>query len=147
MQLFIVAISIFFLDQTTKLMALRFLTGNPSIPVIPKIFHLTLVENQGIAFGMFQNHGSLLLIVITVCVLVLMVYFARTPESSVFHRVCYGFILGGAAGNLIDRIRLGHVVDFLDFRIWPVFNIADTFITIGVSLLLLAAFKDKTHAS
>ena len=146
MQLFIVAILIFTFDQATKYSALHFLTKGTTKPVILNIFHLTLVENPGIAFGMFQNYGTLLMIAITLCILVLIIYFSFVPQSRMFHRICYGFILGGALGNLTDRLRLGHVVDFLDFRIWPVFNIADTFISIGVAFLILAAFRKTKHA-
>lgn len=147
MQLFLIAVIIFTLDQVTKQFALHFLAGKTTVPVIFGIFHLTMVENQGIAFGIFQNYGALLLVAITICVAALVVYFARVPESRTFHRICYGFILGGALGNLTDRIRIGHVVDFLDFRIWPVFNIADSFITIGVCLLILETLRKGKRAS
>ena len=147
MQLFLVAILVFVLDQATKQVALRFLTFGTSTPVVAHIFHLTLVENQGIAFGVLQDHAPVLLIVITLCVLILIAYFVFVPQSTLYQRFCYGFILGGALGNLVDRLRLGHVVDFLDFRIWPVFNVADAFISIGVGLLILTAFKKSSRAS
>ncbi len=148
MQLFIIAVFIFVFDQVTKYFVLHSLTPGQSLAVIPRIFHLTLVENQGIAFGMFQNHGSILQTAIILCVMILIIYFASVPQTDTFHRVCYGFILGGALGNLTDRIRFGRVTDFLDFRIWPVFNVADSFISIGVLLLIVATFrKPKTHVS
>ena len=139
--LFLPAIFIFFLDQFTKHLALRFLTMGMSVPVLPRVFQLTLVENQGIAFGILDDHGSFLLVAITACIIFLIVYSLRSPPAERYAQIAYGFILGGAVGNLLDRIRLGHVVDFLDFRIWPVFNFADSFITIGVSIFILHALK------
>src|SRR5438046_688765 len=100
MQLFIVAFAVLILDQTTKFAALHSLTDAQPHVVIPHIFYLTFVQNQGIAFGMFQEHSKILLLVIGICVVALIVYFSFVPESRNFHKICYGFILGGALGNL-----------------------------------------------
>ncbi len=135
------------LDQLTKLAVSLFLEEGVSHSLIPGIFHLTLVHNQGIAFGLFNDQGSLLLVLIAASVLILLVFSFRSMANDRFHQMIYGFIIGGAIGNLIDRFRLGYVVDFLDFRIWPVFNLADTWITIGVFLFAFSAFQKKHHAS
>lgn len=147
MQILIVALMIFLLDQATKHVALQALKLGESVPVIQSVFHLTLVRNEGIAFGYFDHFGIWLVILIAVCIAVLLIYSLRLPGQDVYHRLAYGLVLGGAVGNLMDRVRFGHVVDFLDFRIWPVFNVADTFITIGVSLLILSVMKGSSRVS
>lgn len=145
---------IVFLDQLTKYLALSKLTPGETIPLIGGIFHLTLVHNQGIAFGFFRRYESLLFILITLSLVVLLVYGhyickEKKPISGVMDcRVSHAFsrwgialILGGAVGNWIDRVRFHAVIDFLDFRFWPVFNLADTAITIGVCLYLILLVK------
>ena len=131
------------LDQATKFLAVQFLKPLGQISVIPGVFHLSYVENTGIAFGMFQDHPSIWSGIISVSVLALFVgsYFFR--DESVSKRVAYSFILGGALGNWIDRIRLHSVIDFLNFIVWPVFNIADSFITIGVVIFIWYAIRGK----
>ncbi len=129
------------LDQASKFLAARFLQPIEQILLIPNIFHLSYVRNTGIAFGMFQNYPSVWITIISVSVVFLLiasVFFMTKPLSQ---QIAYGFILGGATGNLIDRIRFHYVIDFLDFRIWPVFNVADSFITIGVVFLIWFAMK------
>lgn len=128
------------LDQLTKALAETFLTPGLSQPVLPNLFHLTLVENRGIAFGLFQGAEKILFLIITVSVLVLVVVGFRSEAARPRNQWGIGLILGGAVGNWIDRIRVGAVIDFLDFRIWPVFNLADTAITVGVGLFLLDFF-------
>ena len=129
------------LDQLTKALANRFLIPGASQPVFPPVFHLTLVENQGIAFGLFQNGEKILLAVISasICVLAAVGFYSHSERMKVQWGI--GLILGGAVGNWVDRIRLGAVIDFLDFRIWPVFNLADMAITIGVGLFFLDLIK------
>ena len=130
-------------DQATKYLAVHFLKPLEQIPIIPGIFQLSYVENSGIAFGMFQNYPSVWSIIISLSVLFLLfgiTFFRGQPLS---RRIAYGFILGGAVGNWIDRIGLHYVIDFLDFRVWPVFNVADSFITIGVIVFFLFAVKGQ----
>jgi len=141
--MFIYALSLFIvvLDQLTKYLALKYLSPHQSIPVIPDVFHLSLVKNTGIAFGLFGDRAQLLTAVVIVCLLGLLFLAFQMRHARLLERVSLGFILGGAAGNLIDRITAGHVVDFFDFRIWPVFNVADSFITVGVVMFLLLTFR------
>ena len=141
--MFIYALSLFIvvLDQLTKYVALKYLSPYQSIPVIPNVFHLSLVKNTGIAFGFFGDRARLLTAVVIVCLLGLLFLAFQMRRARLLERVALGFILGGAAGNLIDRITAGHVVDFFDFRIWPVFNVADSFITVGVAMFLLLTFR------
>lgn len=124
----------------TKAASVFFLSAGNSISVLDGIFHLTLVYNTGIAFGFFKDHPSLLLTLITLSLVLLIFWGMKIRQSSRLARAGLGLILGGAVGNWIDRIRVGAVIDFLDFRIWPVFNFADTAISVGVGLYLLLLF-------
>ena len=141
--LFSVSAIVLLVDQVTKYLALWWLKPKGSVAIFPGIFHLSFVENTGIAFGFFQGHPEILSYVILASVLCLLCgsWFLRNHRRPA--QVAYAFILGGAAGNLIDRIRFHHVVDFLDFRVWPVFNMADSFITIGVCLFIYFALRGR----
>jgi signal peptidase II len=133
-----------FLDQLTKYLAVKYLMPIGSYPVIKNFFHLTYVENKGAAFGMLQNK-TLFFIIITLIVGAVLIYsMIKLPENSVYNYTL-AMILGGAIGNLIDRVRLGYVVDFIDFKFFPaVFNVADSFIVIGAIILgYLMIFKGK----
>lgn len=136
LQVFIVAF-IVVLDQVTKYLAKTYLKPVGSIPLIQNVFHFTYVENRGAAFGILQNQRWLF-IVLTVVVSAVIVYylFTRSQESIVL-TIALSMILGGAIGNLIDRLRLGYVVDMLHFVLidYPVFNVADSFVVIGTILL------------
>lgn len=130
-------------DQLTKLTAVRFLEPIGSIPIIPHIFYLSYVENTGIAFGFFQSYPQFWILIITLSVIVLGVgtwFFKLKPLAQ---RIAYAFILGGAIGNWIDRFHVRSVIDFFDFRIWPVFNVADSFITIGVCMFIWFALRGE----
>src|SRR3989338_2124136 len=129
-------------DQLAKFLAVWFLKPKTSIPILPHVFHLSLVENSGIAFGLFQDRPEFWTFIISasvLCLLAASVFFRDRPLP---RRVAYGFILGGAIGNWIDRIRIGRVIDFFDFRVWPVFYVADSFIIIGVFLFIWFALSE-----
>ena len=123
------------------MLAKNFLVPGVSRAILPQIFHLTLVENQGIAFGFFQGGEKILLAVISISICILIAVGFCFPTERMRVQWGIGLILGGALGNWVDRVRLGAVVDFLDFRIWPVFNFADTAISVGVGLFLLDLMK------
>ena len=127
-------------DQATKRLALEFLSRVPTVPVLPGIFHLTLVRNSGVAFGLFQGHG-LWITLGTLLVLAGLFRTALRPGGAKWISLCLALILGGAISNLIDRMRFGGVIDFLDFRIWPVFNLADSCITVGAALLAVGFWR------
>lgn len=137
MFIYAVSLVVVLIDRLTKFLALQFLSSHSSVPVVPSIFHLTLVKNPGIAFGFFGNRAPLLTMVVIVCLVGLILLSTQMRTASFVQRISMALVLGGAAGNLIDRLLFGHVVDFLDFRIWPVFNLADSFITIGVFMFLV----------
>jgi signal peptidase II len=131
---FIIVTIVILLDQITKFLALRFLQLNTPVPLINNFLNLTLVHNRGAAFGFFQ-HQLLLFVLISFFAIGLILFNLKNKANSVILKLSLCLILGGAIGNLIDRLRFGFVVDFLDFRIWPVFNIADSVITIAALVL------------
>lgn len=136
MAVYIVGLLVLFFDQLTKFWVQKSMMPRDSIPLIPGVFHLTYVQNTGAAFG-FLREKTLFFIAVAVLVLGFIIFLIpRLPRGNLFLRVVFGLLLGGALGNLIDRIRFGYVVDFLDFRIWPVFNIADMAIVVGVCFLV-----------
>jgi signal peptidase II len=137
----ILAVSITLLDQLTKFLVSE---TKSFLQIIPGFFNIHYVENTGAAFGILQGKLEFLAIVSTIAigVLVFLIFHERPPRWSML--IALGCILGGTCGNLIDRVRLRYVVDFLQFYItlaqktyyWPSFNVADTFISIGVGLLI-----------
>lgn len=141
--LYCVAGAVLAIDQLTKLLAISYLKPKANLPVFENYFHLSFVENTGIAFGLFQNHPEFWVLIITLSVVGLFAGSWFFRRQSLSKRLAFGFILGGAIGNWVDRVRFHHVIDFLDFRIWPVFNIADSFITIGVVVLIWAALRGR----
>ncbi len=128
------------LDQASKHIVTIFLAYGETIPVIKGVFHLTLVHNTGIAFGMFKNQAHLFafLSIITISFIIHCVINRREKEKiHKWEKFALFLILAGAIGNLIDRLRFGYVIDFLDFRIWPVFNVADSAITVGILIIII----------
>jgi signal peptidase II len=142
--IFIIVFSVLLLDQSAKALASKNILLGQTIPVINNIFHLTLVHNRGAAFGIFKNQTVLFVVTSLVAIIIIgyKLKTRRTGRLDIFV-VSLVLILAGALGNLIDRLFLGYVVDFLDFRIWPVFNIADSAITIGAVLLGLSILKSQ----
>ncbi|MFH0913575.1 MAG: signal peptidase II [Candidatus Omnitrophota bacterium] len=140
--IFIITLSILFLDQLTKLLVTKNLLLNQSLPVIQGIFHITLIYNRGAAFGILKDQARLFIFVsLFAVVLILAVLKKNKYRKCSFYNISLSLILAGALGNLIDRLIRGHIVDFLDFRIWPVFNLADSAITVGAILLGFSLFK------
>ncbi|MCX5714007.1 MAG: signal peptidase II [Candidatus Omnitrophica bacterium] len=130
----IIIIAVLALDQLTKFAASNALIINNPVCVIKGIFYLTLVHNRGAAFGILQNQT--LLFIITSLIAIFLIYLnLKKAKAAPWQSISLAFILAGAIGNLFDRIIYGHVIDFLDFRVWPVFNVADSSITIGAILL------------
>ena len=127
------------LDQVTKAAAsARLLLGDP-VSVMGDVVRLTLVHNTGAAFGLFPGSRLPFIVVSSLAIGVVLYLFTRDAYRGVPQRALLGCILGGAIGNLVDRIRLGWVVDFIDVGLgsarWPVFNVADSAVTVGVILL------------
>ena len=146
------------LDQWTKVLATRNLSNFRPVVLIENFFQLILVKNKGAAFGLMSGMEdparSIIFGVISIFAFIVFIYVYRTcTPGGWMVPVAVGLIMGGAIGNIIDRVRLGYVVDYLDFFIggyhWPTFNLADSCITVGVSLLLLQMFLEewRGHAS
>lgn len=132
--IFIIAAIVIFLDQLTKFFATRFLQLNSPFILIKDFLYLTLVHNRGAAFGLFQKQ-VFIFILVAISIIIFILQNLKNKNNSLIFKLSLSLILGGAVGNLIDRIRLGFVIDFLDFRVWPVFNLADSAITIAAFLL------------
>ncbi len=132
--IFIIVILILSLDQLTKFIVSSKLSLYQSMPVIKGIFCISLVHNRGAAFGLFRD--QIYLFILTALFAIILIYLSLKENKKIsLYSASLGLILAGTIGNLIDRLRFGYVVDFLDFRIWPVFNVADSAITIGAILL------------
>lgn len=107
-----------------------------SIPVIADIFHITYILNPGAAFGILE-HQTVIFVAIAIGMVVAVLYFyPRIPRGHYPLRMGIGLMVGGALGNVVDRVKTGYVIDFFDFRIWPVFNVADIAIVTGVGLIV-----------
>ena len=130
------------LDQVTKWLAVTFLAGGDSVTVIPSVFRFTYVENDGAAFGMLDDHRWVFMVVSSVAIVGLLVFLWKFAPDSVWVKIGLSFIIGGGIGNMIDRVALGYVIDFLDFcafpKIWPwVFNVADSFVCVGGGIVFV----------
>ena len=136
---------VFLSDRILKILVFENFSLGVSYPVLKDMFHITPVHNRGIAFGLFGNLDNIIFVCIAFFVLALMFYFViiKRPESILLLSGIF-LVFSGAASNLTDRILYGYVMDFIDLRIWPVFNIADSAITIGAFLILLYLFKQKS---
>lgn len=121
-------------DQLTKQVVARALDLGEAIDIVGP-FSIRRVENSGIAFGLFASRTTVVIAVTAVAVGWLVWFFARSGRRHPILPVALGLVLGGSVANLLDRVRLGHVTDFLDLEAWPAFNLADTFIVVGVAVL------------
>ena len=131
-----IGIFVFFIDQLVKYFVVGNMHLGESIPIIKDVFHITFVLNPGAAFGMLEHQRWIFIAVALLVVVLALVFYKHIQRESLITRIGAGLLLGGALGNLLDRIQSGLVVDFLDFRIWPVFNIADIAICGGAAMLI-----------
>jgi signal peptidase II len=130
-----VALSALFADQLTKHVVASQVPLDDEVRVLGP-FTIHHVQNSGIAFGFFASATAAVIVLTTVAVAWMLGYFARSGARHPLLPVAVGLLIGGSVSNLAERVRLGHVTDFLDFRYWPAFNLADSFIVIGVAVLL-----------
>jgi signal peptidase II len=130
---------VIFLDQVTKYLIIKYLGSFDSIEIFP-FLHIVSVRNTGAAFGILRDMNNSFFISISLIAIIFVIYLLK---KNAYHFVGLSLILGGAAGNLIDRLLYGKVVDFIDFSIgtfhWPAFNIADSSLTIGIGFTLLSS--------
>ena len=146
----IVSIVVLVLDQATKLYVDRNFRLHESVTVVPDFFHFTYVRNKGAAFGIFADSAVRIPFFITISILAavgILWYLRRLQGGQTLQVFSLSLIFAGAVGNLIDRVRLGEVIDFIDVHWyqyhWPAFNIADSAITVGVILLLFDMWREE----
>jgi signal peptidase II len=113
------------------------------VEVIDHVLQLTYVRNTGAAFSLFIGFSSYLVVVGLVVVLLVLYFHYRLPQKSLLLQIGMAFILGGSIGNLTDRVIHGYVIDYIDFIVWPVFNLADIMINLGVGLIAQQIFTQK----
>ncbi|MFQ5801990.1 MAG: signal peptidase II [Candidatus Methylomirabilales bacterium] len=149
---YVIAITITVLDQFSKLLVQQMVRLGEIVSVIPSFFNLTYVLNPGAAFGFLARAPAAIrspfFTAISILAALFIIYYRfRHPRMGLLPSLGLSFILGGAVGNLLDRLRLGMVVDFLDFYYgayhWPAFNVADSAITVGVALMIVEIFTDR----
>ncbi len=143
MRLFVTVAIVIVVDQLSKNLVASMMETGQSITVINKFFYITYVRNPGAAFGMFP-YQTAFFIAITLVVSVLILYYYRIiSDDHKWLRFGLALQLGSALGNLVDRVRSGYVIDFIDFSIWPpVFNLADSAIVIGIGIFLITFWRD-----
>jgi signal peptidase II len=134
LSLLAVAGAALFADQLTKQIIARTLAVGEKVDIVGP-FSIRHVENSGIAFGFFSSRTTVVIAVTAIAVAWMLWFFARSARRHPVLPVALGLVLGGSVANLVDRVRLGRVTDFLDLEAWPAFNLADTFIVVGVAVL------------
>lgn len=130
--LYIIAIVWLVLDQLTKYYVMKYFFLSESLPIFPNVFHLTYIINRGAAFGILENQQWIFLLVAALLIVLYFIYRNKINNGPLLLRISTALLISGAIGNGIDRFYLRGVVDFLDFRVWPIFNIADIGICLGV---------------
>lgn len=152
MQLIVILSFIFlFIDQLSKIIITNLMLPYSEIIIIKHLFHIMYVKNTGSAFSMFQNSRIFLIIISLVAILLILKYLLNLKNINKIKTICYSLLLGGIIGNLIDRIIHGYVIDFISVYIgtyaFPVFNIADMCIVLGVFLLIYLMWKDDKNGN
>lgn len=146
----LIIVLIIFLDQLTKGWVESFLDLYESLELIPGFFSLTYARNTGAAWSMLSGQMTFFIVLTTVVLIGLIVLMIKTPKESTWTRISFTLMMSGAIGNFIDRLMFSYVRDFLDFIIFgydfPIFNVADISLCIGVALLALVTFLDKEES-
>ncbi len=132
------------LDQATKAAVQKLMYPGQSIPLIPRVLSLTYAMNTGAAFGILGGKAGMLAAFTVVAIILFLIFFRKRVQwDNIYMSLGISLWVAGALGNLIDRIRVGMVIDFIDLHYWPVFNVADSSIFIGSVLLLWYFFKNS----
>jgi signal peptidase II len=139
--LWLTAIAVLIADQLSKSFVMRTFLPNESRVAIPHVLWWTYVQNTHGAFGLFGDSAVLLIVMAIIVLGIFWIAFREAARHSLLVRIAFGAIVGGAIGNIVDRLHYHFVIDFIDLRWWPVFNIADSCITIGVAALVLASLR------
>jgi len=138
------------LDQLTKILVWSLMQVGESVDIIPNVFRFTYVQNEGAAFGMLAEHRWIFMVLSVIGIAAMLIYLWRFRPNSRLACTALSLIIGGGIGNMIDRVALGYVVDFLDFCAFPnlwmwVFNVADSCVCIGAGLLILWLVLDMVR--
>ncbi|RKD24120.1 signal peptidase II [Ammoniphilus oxalaticus] len=144
MYYYVVALVVFGLDQLSKRLIVNGMEIGQSIPLINGVFHLTSHRNRGAAFGILQDQRIFFIVITLLVIAAIIYYLQKLKRDNVLVSSALALILGGAVGNFVDRLLHGEVVDFLDFALinFPIFNIADSAIVIGVGLMMLDTIRE-----
>lgn len=134
---FILSLIFCFLDQITKYLARSFLIEHKSVEVLKGLLSFTLTKNTGVAFGLFPEYGRIWPYVSSFVLLAIVFYVWRAEIKHWLLAIALSLVVGGALGNLIDRLIFKAVTDFIDFRFWPVFNLADAELVLGITFLFI----------
>ena len=141
----IITIIILIVDICSKMIVTKYIGFGESIKVIDKFIYLTHVRNTGVAWSMFDNNKYFVLIVSVIIIVGFMEYIYRNKPKNKSEKIAYGFILGGALGNFINRLVNGYVTAFIDIKLfnydYPIFNLADTFIVVGVIIFIIYTWR------
>lgn len=142
--IFSVIAGVICLDQLTKWLTVSLLAYRETVPLWEGVFHFTYERNTGMAFGMLKDHRWVFMVLSTVAIVGLLFYLIRYRPQNRWLQVSLSMIVGGGIGNMIDRIYLGYVVDFLDFRLinFAVFNVADSFVCVGAGIVIVYLLLD-----
>lgn len=137
------------MDQISKYLAAAYLPALGTLPIIEDIFHFTYVENRGAAFGMLANHRWIFMILSVVGIGAMIVWLAWEKPKSYWTRTAIALVVGGGIGNMIDRVLLGYVIDFIDCRFidFYVFNIADSCVCVGCAMFVIGAFYEEIKSA
>ncbi|MFN8453063.1 MAG: signal peptidase II [Anaerolineae bacterium] len=144
-----IAAILFALDQATKFLVVQNIPLYASwsfFPNLARLFKFTFITNTGAAFGMFPQLGGVFMVVAIVVITAIVIFYHHLPAANLWVRVSLGMQLGGALGNLVDRITRGYVVDFVDIGFWPIFNLADLSIVLGVSILAYYLWNEENSS-
>ncbi|MCX5725739.1 MAG: signal peptidase II [Candidatus Saganbacteria bacterium] len=140
---YLIAATCFFLDQLTKFLVRIYIVPGRPLNIIPGVLNLTYIKNVGAAFGILYGQTYFLLAVGVAVMAAVLYYHFRVPRDQKLIHVSLALIFGGSLSNFLDRLLNGYVMDMIDIRFWPVFNIADTVIVIGVAILLYEILTEK----
>jgi len=139
--IFLTALAVILMDQIAKFLIKANFQLNQSLPLINNLFHLTYIHNTGAGFGILKSQASILIFISVAVIGMILFNLDKIKNNETLLQILVGFVLGGTIGNLIDRLAYGYVIDFLDFQIWPIFNFADSFVTMGVIGLIIYLWK------
>lgn len=143
----IVTFLVFLLDMLSKIVVINFLELEESVKIIDKFLYLTYVRNTGAAWSILSNNTYIVLGISLIIIIGIIWYIIKNKIDNKFEKIAYSLILGGAIGNFVNRIIYGYVIDFIDIKIfgydYPIFNLADVFIVIGVILLIIYSWRNS----